>query len=98
MTSIYMGTEMDEDGDYVDVYRLSRRKLTARKQHRCNRCRRPILVGEQYWRDFSMAGKEPYMEKWHADTRLCFELACRNTGHHGPAHDLCVITQMGRPR
>ena len=98
MTSIFMGTEMDEDGCWVDVYRLSKRRHTARKQHRCDRCRRPILVGEQYWYTFSMAGNEPVAEKWHADTRTCFELACRNTGHHGPAHAACIATQMGRPR
>lgn len=92
MTSIYEGTEMDEDGNYVDVYRLSRRKLTARKKHFCDRCHDYIRPGEVYWRTFLMAGKVPYMDKWHADSKLCQALQCRAY----PPHEECVRIRAER--
>jgi hypothetical protein len=97
MTNIYMGTVMDEEGEWVDVYRLSRRKHTARKIRVCDRCHRRVLPGEDYWTDFSLAGGKPLVEMWHADNRLCQQLQCRNIGHV-TGHAECEAAQRQRGR
>lgn len=58
----------DDDSWAWDERVLSRRWVTARKQHKCNRygCRLPIMPGQRYMREFRLIDGAPSFIKHHA--------------------------------
>jgi hypothetical protein len=60
-----LSKELDEDGCWVDLWTLSRKTHTARKEHGCDECGKSILPGQRYRRVFSVLNGKGVTEKRH---------------------------------